>query len=140
DASARVKTGDTVILDGEQGMVIIAPGAETVAKYQRVQQKAQADEKALESLRGLPSLTLDGKAFRLEANLDSPEEIKAIVGLQAEGIGLFRTEYLFLNRPSPPTEEEQAKAYMAVIKAMEPRPVVIRTADIGGDRLSQLGI
>ncbi len=140
DVSRRVKTGDTVIIDGEQGMVIIGPGPETIAKYQRVQLKAVADEKALESLRGLPSATIDGKTFRLEANLDSPEEIKAIVGLQAEGIGLFRTEYLFLNRPSPPTEEEQAKVYAAVMKAMDPRPVVIRTADIGGDRLSQLGI
>src|SRR5579883_777574 len=140
DISRRVKTGDSVILDGDQGMVIINPGPETIAKYQRVQQKAVQEERALETLRGLPTVTLDGKSFRLDANLDSPEEIRAIVALQADGIGLFRTEYLFLNRNMPPAEEEQSKAYLSVVKAMDPKPVVIRTADIGGDRLSQLGI
>jgi phosphotransferase system enzyme I (PtsI) len=140
DVSRRVKTGDMIILDGEQGMVIIAPGPETVAKYEKVQQRARAEEKSLESLRGLPSVTLDGRAFRLEANLDSPEELKSIIALQPDGIGLFRTEYLFLNRSDAPREEEQIKAYNAVNKAMDGREVVIRTADIGGDRLSQLGI
>ena len=140
DVSRRVKTGDHVILDGEQGMVIINPGPETIQKYQRVQQKSIPEERALESLRGLPTVTLDGRTFKLEANLDSPEELKTIVAMQADGIGLFRTEYLFLNRSNPPSEEEQSKAYASIVKAMEPKPVVIRTADIGGDRLSQLGI
>jgi phosphotransferase system enzyme I (PtsI) len=124
DISRRVKTGDHIILDGDQGMVIINPGPETIAKYQRAQQKSIQDERALEPLRSQPAVTLDGKAFKL----------------QADGIGLFRTEYLFLNRQVPPAEEEQAKAYQAIVKAMEPKTVVIRTADIGGDRLSQLGI
>lgn len=140
DVSRRVKTGEQVILDGDQGMVIINPGPETIAKYQRVQQKAIQEERALESLRGLPTVTLDGKSFKLEANLDSPEELKTIVALQADGVGLFRTEYLFLNRSVPPTEDEQLRAYNGVVKALDPKPVVIRTADIGGDRLSQLGI
>ena len=140
DISRRVKTGDHIILDGDQGMVIINPGPETIAKYQRAQQKSLQEERALEPLRGQPAVTLDGKTFKLEANLDSPEEIKAIVALQADGIGLFRTEYLFLNRQVPPAEEEQVKAYQQAVKAMEPKSVVIRTADIGGDRLSQLGI
>src|SRR4051812_14953515 len=87
DVSRRVKTGDSIILDGDQGMVIINPGPETVAKYQRAQQKSLQEERALEPLRGQPSVTLDGKAFRLEANLDSPEELKAIVALQADGVG-----------------------------------------------------
>ncbi len=140
DVSRRVKTGDLIILDGEQGMVVINPGPETVVKYQRVQQKTLEEEKSLEQLRGLPTATQDGRAFSLEANLDAPEEIKPIATLQADGIGLFRTEYLFLNRATPPSEEEQTKAYGAVVRALEPRSVVIRTADIGGDRLSQLGI
>lgn len=140
DVSRRVKSGDQIILDGDQGMVIINPGPETISKYQRVQQKAIQEERALETLRGLPTATLDGKAFKLDANLDSPEELKTIVALQTDGIGLFRTEYLFLNRQNPPTEEEQLKAYAGVVKALEPKPVTIRTADIGGDRLSQLGI
>jgi phosphotransferase system enzyme I (PtsI) len=140
DVSRRIKTGDMVILDGEQGMVIIAPGPETIAKYEKVQQRSIAEEKSLEALKGLPTVTLDGRGFRLEANLDSPEELKNLVALQPDGIGLFRTEYLFLNRNDAPPEEEQSKAYAAVVKAMDGREVVIRTADIGGDRLSQLGI
>ncbi len=140
DVSRRVKTGDTVILDGEQGMVIISPSAETIAKYEKVQQRALAEEKSLDSLRGVPAVTQDGRGFRLETNLDSPEELKNVVALQPDGIGLFRTEYLFLNRTDAPGEEEQTRAYSAVVKALEDREVVIRTADIGGDRLSQLGI
>jgi len=140
DVSRRVKTGDVVVLDGEQGMVIINPSAETVAKYEKVQQRAVAEEKSLESLKGLPSVTQDGRAFRLEANLDSPEELKSLMALQVDGIGLFRTEYLFLNRTTAPTEEEQTKAYSTVVKAMDGREVIIRTADIGGDRLSHIGI
>ena len=140
DISRRVKGGDHVILDGDQGLVIINPGPETVAKYERAKQKSIQDERALETLRGLPTVTLDGKTFELDANLDSPEELKTIVSLQAEGIGLFRTEYLFLNRTVPPSEEEQIKAYSSVAKALDPKTVVIRTADIGGDRLSQLGL
>ena len=140
DVSRRVRTGDTVILDGEQGMVIINPGPETIAKYEKVQQRSIAEERSLEALKGLPTVTLDGRAFRLEANLDSPEELKSIVALQADGVGLFRTEYLFLNRADAPTEEEQTKAYAVAVKALGDREVIIRTADIGGDRLSQLGI
>ncbi|OGR95648.1 MAG: phosphoenolpyruvate--protein phosphotransferase [Elusimicrobia bacterium RBG_16_66_12] len=140
DVSRRVKTGDLVVLDGEQGMVIINPGPETIAKYEKVQQRAVAEERSLESLKGLPAVTQDGRAFRLEANLDSPEELKNLVALQVDGIGLFRTEYLFLNRTEVPGEEEQAKAYSAVVKAMDGREVIIRTADIGGDRLSHIGI
>lgn len=140
DVSRRVKTGDVVVLDGEQGMVIINPGPETIEKYIKVQQKAEAEDRALEALRGVPAVTQDGRAFRLEANLDSPEELKSLVALQVDGIGLFRTEYLFLNRNDPPGEEEQFKAYAAVAKAMEGRGVIIRTADIGGDRLSHIGI
>ena len=140
DVSRRIKTGDTVILDGEQGLVIIAPGPETIAKYEKVQQRALAEDRSLEALKGLPAVTLDGRGFRLEANLDSPEELKNLMALEPDGIGLFRTEYLFLNRTDAPTEEEQAKAYASVVKALDGREVVIRTADIGGDRLSTLGI
>ncbi len=140
DVSHRVKTGDHVILDGEQGLVIINPGPETLEKYLQAQAKAEEDEKALVSLKGLPTTTVDARAFELHANLDTPEEFKAVANLAPDGVGLFRTEYLFLNRPAPPTEEEQAKAYAGVVRAMAPRPVVIRTADLGGDRLTAMGI
>ncbi|MFA6004430.1 MAG: phosphoenolpyruvate-utilizing N-terminal domain-containing protein, partial [Elusimicrobiota bacterium] len=109
DVSRRVKTGDTLVLDGEQGMVIINPTPEAVAKYEKVQQQAQEADRALESLRGLPAVTQDDKRFRLEVNLDTPEELKAVLALQPDGIGLFRTEYLFLNRTTAPSEEEQTK-------------------------------
>ena len=140
DVSRRVKNGDTVILDGEQGLVIISPTVEAVAKYEKAQVREVEAELALEALKGLPAVTLDDKRFRLEVNLDTPEELKSVLALQADGIGLFRTEYLYFNRPTLPTEEEQAKAYTAVAKALAPRPVVIRTADIGGDRLTQMGL
>ncbi len=140
DVSRRVKSGDMIILDGEQGLVIINPTAEAVAKYEKVQAEQLEAERALEQLRGLPAITLDEKRFELEVNLDSSEEMKIVLALQSDGVGLFRTEYLYLNRPTAPTEMEQAKAYTAVAKAMFPRPVIIRTADIGGDRLTQMGI
>ncbi|MDD5656315.1 MAG: phosphoenolpyruvate--protein phosphotransferase, partial [Elusimicrobia bacterium] len=140
DVSRRVKTGDTVILDGEQGLVIINPTPEAVAKYERIQQQALEVERALEALRGAPAVTLDDKRFRLEVNVDTPDEMKSVAALQADGIGLFRTEYLYFNRPAVPPEDEQSRAYAAVAKAMHPHPVIIRTADIGGDRLTQLGI
>ena len=140
DVSRRVKTGDLVILDGEQGLVIIDPGPETVAKYEKVQQRAVVEERALEVLKGLPTVTLDGRAFKLEANLDSPEDLKSVIALEVDGVGLFRTEYLFLNRTEAPSEEEQVKVYCAVVKALGDREVIIRTADVGGDRLSMLGI
>lgn len=140
DVVHRIKPGDPVILDGEQGLVIIHPTAEALVKYQRAQVQSQKVEKALEALRGKPAVTLDGKRVDMMVNLDTPEELKAVLALKSDGIGLFRTEFLFLNRPNPPGEAEQAKAYVQVVEAMRPHPVVVRTADIGGDRLCQMGI
>ncbi|HVA67404.1 MAG TPA: phosphoenolpyruvate--protein phosphotransferase [Elusimicrobiota bacterium] len=140
NASRSVKTGDAVILDGEQGVVIVNPSPETVARYRRVQQAEEETKKELLGLRGLPATTLDGRTFGLEANLDSLEDIKGVAALNPDGIGLFRTESLFLNRTEPPGEREQTDAYAEVLKAFEPKPVVIRIADLGGDRMAQLGL
>ncbi|MBI5622483.1 MAG: phosphoenolpyruvate--protein phosphotransferase [Elusimicrobia bacterium] len=140
DVSHRVKTGESVILDGEQGLVIINPGPETRDKYQQAQLKSQEEERALGALKGLPTMTQDGKVFELLSNLDTPDEFKATLNLQSDGVGLLRTEYLFLNRTSPPTEDEQVKVYAAAAKAFAPKAVVIRTADLGGDRLAQFGL
>ncbi len=140
DVSHRVRTGELVIVDGEEGMVIINPGPEAIQKYLRAQERATAQERALEALKGLPSETKDGHRVQLQANLDALEELKTIVSLKGDGIGLFRTEFLYLNRTTPPSEDEQVKVYTQVAKALAPLPVVIRTADIGGDRLSQLGL
>ncbi|MBI2362098.1 MAG: phosphoenolpyruvate--protein phosphotransferase [Elusimicrobia bacterium] len=138
DASHRVKTGDTVILDGDQGLVIIHPSPEAVEKYQALHRRSLEEEESLERLRGVPATTSDGHKVRMTVNLDAIEELKAITALKGDGI--FRTEYLYLNRPTAPGEEEQAKVYTQVVRALDPNPVVIRTADIGGDRLSQLGL
>ena len=139
DASHRIKTGDDLIIDGEQGLVIIQPSPEAIEKYEKVRQRSLQEEEALETLRGLPAVTADGTKLKMALNLDTPEDLKTILALKGDGVGLFRTEYLFLNRTSPPTEEEQVKAYSQVARALDPLPLTIRTADIGGDRLSQLG-
>ncbi len=140
NASRSIKTGDAIILDGEQGVVIVNPSPETVARYRRVQQAEEETKKELLGLRGLPTATLDGRRFGLEANLDSLEDIKGVLALNPDGVGLFRTESLFLNRTEPPGEREQSEAYSDVMKAFEPKPVVIRIADLGGDRMAQLGL
>lgn len=136
DASRRVKSGDTLIIDGENGLLLIDPTPDVVAKYKNLQDKEKIAEKSLEVLRGLPAVTLDGKKVQLDVNLDSLEEIKVAAALEPDGVGLFRTEYLFLNRPAPPGEAEQLKIYLETLKAFDPNPVVFRTADLGGDRVA----
>ncbi|MBI4386808.1 MAG: phosphoenolpyruvate--protein phosphotransferase [Elusimicrobia bacterium] len=140
DATRRIKNGELLVLDGDHGLVIVTPTAEAIEKYQRAQKETQRETRALETLRGQPATTTDGKRFELAVNLDSPEDIKMIQALKSDGIGLFRTEFLFLNRTAPPGEAEQAKVYSHVIKSLAPLPVVIRAADIGGDRLAHLGL
>jgi phosphotransferase system enzyme I (PtsI) len=140
DVSHRVKTGDQIILDGDQGLLIIHPSPEAITKYEKVRKKSIAEDHALESLRGAPSATSDGHKLKMMVNLDAPEELKAALHLKADGVGLYRTEYMYLNRKKAPTEEEQAKIYTHVAKSLNPLPLVIRTADIGGDRLTELGL
>ncbi len=140
DASRRVKTGDMLIVDGENGLLFIDPTPDVVAKYKNLQDKEKLAEKSLESLRGLPAATADGRKVLLEINLDSLEDVKGISALNPDGVGLFRTEYLFLNRPTPPSEKEQSAIYAAALKALEPKSVVFRTADLGGDRVAVLGV
>ncbi len=140
DASRRVQPGDEVIVDGDQGIVIIRPSPEASARYEKVRQRSMQEEEELDSLREVPALTLDGSRVELMINLDNPEEMRSVLALKSDGIGLFRTEYLFLNRTSAPGEEEQARVYLQTARSMGDQPLVIRTADIGGDRLSSLGI
>ncbi|MBI4249496.1 MAG: phosphoenolpyruvate--protein phosphotransferase [Elusimicrobia bacterium] len=139
DVSQRLKTGDTLIVDGEQGLIILYPTPEVIEKYVQMQAQLQLQDKALENLKGLEAVTRDGKSIQLMTNLDAPEELKSIAALNTDGIGLFRTEYLFSNRTTPPSEKEQHEAYLRVFKTMTPKPVIFRTADIGGDRITDLG-
>ncbi|OGS12625.1 MAG: phosphoenolpyruvate--protein phosphotransferase [Elusimicrobia bacterium RIFOXYA2_FULL_58_8] len=140
DISRQIQSGDTIVVDGEQGMVIISPTAEIVEKYKARREELQKQEHFFHRLKGLPAITRDGHKISLMANLDSSADAPSLAAVKAEGVGLYRTESLYMNRNSVPTEAEQIKAYAAVVKAAPALPLVIRTADIGGDRATQLGI
>ncbi|MDZ7272011.1 MAG: phosphoenolpyruvate--protein phosphotransferase [candidate division KSB1 bacterium] len=135
--SAVVHTGDMVILDGLRGTLIVNPGPQTVEQYRRRQEEFTLLQKRLELLRELPARTLDGKDIELSANIEFPEEIDSVVAHGAQGVGLFRTEYLYLSGSGLPTEEEQYKAYRMVVEGVAPHPVIIRTFDLGGDKVPQ---
>jgi len=140
DISRQIVSGDTIIVDGEQGMVIIAPTAEIIEKYKVRKEELHKQEHFFLRLKGLPATTRDGHKISLMCNVDSAEDAAELTAIKSEGVGLFRTESLYMNRESVPTEEEQVKAYSAIAKAVPHLPVTIRTPDIGGDRVTQLGI
>jgi len=130
----RVKTGDTMILDGIHGVVIINPTADTLLKYN--QKKAEYDEFEIGLLKhkDLPGETIDGFRVKLLANIEIMEELPSVLTYGAEGIGLYRTEFLYLNRKDLPSEAEQFEIYKTVSQKIAPHPVTIRTLDIGGDK------
>jgi len=140
DISRQLNSGDTIIVDGEQGMVIIAPTPEIIEKYKVRKTELHKQEHFFHRLKGLPATTRDGHKISLLCNLDSSADAQELVDMKSEGVGLFRTEFLYMNREAVPTEEEQVRAYSAVAKAIPHVPLTIRTADIGGDRATQLGI
>ncbi|HUI46224.1 MAG TPA: phosphoenolpyruvate--protein phosphotransferase [Nitrospirota bacterium] len=133
--TASAKTGDVVILDGIHGVVIIEPDEETFLDYLKKQRKYKYFEQELEKLRTLPATTLDGYVVELEGNIELPEEATSAVEHGGTGIGLYRTEFLFLNRQSFPTEEEHYNAYRHVAERAAPHEVVVRTLDVGGDKI-----
>ena len=137
----KVESGDTIIIDGTHGIVVLNPSAKTLKKYEVDRERIVAIEKHLLELKDLPSVTLDGKAIELAANIEVPEDVLSVIAHGAAGIGLYRTEFFYMNRKDIPTEEEQFKAYSAVAKRIKPDSVIIRTLDIGGDKfLSQLDV
>ncbi|MCX5783286.1 MAG: phosphoenolpyruvate--protein phosphotransferase [Elusimicrobia bacterium] len=140
DITRQVRNGDTIIIDGEQGIVIISPAPEALGKYQKKQHLEREAEKFLEKVKNLPAVTLDGKKIEVAANLDALEDPQVVAALLPQGLGLVRTESLYMNRSSVPSEEEHYKAYTHILKTFAPSPVVIRLADIGGDKLTELGI
>ena len=129
-----VNSGDNIILDGSNGIVIINPTKSTLNKYFKL--RAEYDEltKNLSKYRDLPCRTLDGKDVELSANLDFPDEINSVIYYGAKGIGLFRTEYIYLSRDKLPTEDDEYQEYIKVAEKLYPHPVIIRTLDIGGDK------
>jgi phosphotransferase system enzyme I (PtsI) len=129
-----VKEGAPLIVDGLAGKVIIYPSAETYDEYLRRQKEFERLVKELEEFRDLPAETTDGYSVILRANIEFPEEVSHIALHGAKGVGLFRTEFIFLNRPSLPTEEEQYAIYKEVAERVFPETVVFRTLDVGGDK------
>ncbi len=132
----QVGDADTVILDGSHGMVVVGPSVETRQRYERTGRQIQADENRLRTYALLPTVTLDGHVLDVSANIELPDEAKDALQYGAGGIGLFRTEYLFMRARNLPSEEEQFQAYRSALEYMEGRPVVIRTLDLGGDKFA----
>ncbi len=135
NASERLESGQFALLDGFNGAIIINPTDQTLFEYgQLVRRQATLEDKLREVI-GLPAVTLDNHRVLLTANVEQVGDTDAVKAAGAEGVGLFRTEYLFINRDAPPGEEEQFQAYRQAAAALKPQPVVIRTLDLGGDKL-----
>ncbi|MBI5429312.1 MAG: phosphoenolpyruvate--protein phosphotransferase [Nitrosomonadales bacterium] len=133
-ARELVREDDLLILDGEQGVLIVNPDKVVLAEYKLRQSAWDLERKKLKRLRTARANTLDGSVVELHANIEKPEDIAEVKENGATGIGLFRSEFLFLNRDELPDEEEQFEAYRAAAAGMEGQPVVIRTFDLGGDK------
>lgn len=132
---ADISGGETIIIDGSHGSVIIDPDEDTLAKYRASEERFRSYSKRLEALRQLPSETEDGVAIKLCGNIEFPEEAVTAAQRGAEGIGLYRTEFLYLESQREPTEEDHYDAYREVLKAFPDQPVVIRTLDLGADKM-----
>jgi phosphotransferase system enzyme I (PtsI) len=133
--SEAVRTGDVVAVDGRRGLVLINPTEEQLALFRETMRRQLESEADALKTAELPAITTDGARVKLNGNIEFPEEIPSLLAHGAEGIGLYRTEFLFLDRPAPPTEEEHYQSYKQVLEAMGNRPVTIRTLDLGGDKV-----
>jgi phosphotransferase system enzyme I (PtsI) len=134
--SDELASGDYLLLDGYTGTVIVNPTDQTLFEYgQLAKVRASLDEK-LREVQHQPAVTLDGKAIHLSANIEDQHDVPSVLEHGAEGVGLFRTEFLFINRESLPNEDEQLKVYREVAAALKPNSVIIRTLDLGGDKFA----
>lgn len=137
----NVKGSDTIIVDGSNGIVIVEPDSDTISRYEREKVRFEEYDTLLFKLRDLACVTPDGREIELSANIEIPDEVPAVKSHGACGIGLYRTEFFYLNRTDLPTEEEHYEAYRHVAEQVTPHPVIIRTLDLGGDKfLSQLTV
>ena len=136
DITAKLETGQQVLLDGNDGWLILDPMPETLAQYAKIESRRARVTAQLKELRETTSTTRDGRHIVLSANIELPEDVDAVKANGAEGIGLYRTEFLYLNRPTLPTEEEQYRTYRKVAERVCPDPLIIRTFDLGGDKLA----
>lgn len=134
DALQQLTDGQTAIVDGATGQVLTEPDAETLYHYTKLQEEQLRQKAMLSIYRDKPTVDASGRSYQLYANIGSVMEAQAALENGAEGIGLFRTEFLFMDRPSMPDEEEQLQAYSSVSRLMKGREVIIRTLDVGGDK------
>ena len=135
EAIEELKPGQTVLLDGFNGFVIISPSEQTLFEYGQLVERQSSIEESLDEIRTEPAKTLDGHTIILSANIERAGDVEAVRKSGATGVGLFRTEFLFINRSDLPNEEEQFQAYKKVTESLAPEPVIIRTLDLGGDKL-----
>jgi phosphotransferase system enzyme I (PtsI) len=136
DITAKLETGQHVLLDGSDGLLIVDPAPETLAYYAEIESRRARVAAQLKELRATRSTTRDGRHIVLSANIELPEDVEAVAANGAEGIGLYRTEFLYLNRATLPTEDEQFETYRKVAERVRPDPLIIRTFDLGGDKLA----
>ena len=134
DLTKRIKSGDWLMVDGYDGLIIVNPTEQTLFRYGKIQKEKQSFESRLMSVNDLAAETLDGVAITLRANIEKPDEVPLVKQYRADGVGLYRTEFLFLSSLKLPTEEQQYAAYRGIVTALAPATVTIRTLDVGGDK------
>ncbi|WP_226620025.1 phosphoenolpyruvate--protein phosphotransferase [Cytobacillus firmus] len=134
DSTKQINNGDMVIVDGLKGLVHINPTPEAIAEYKEEHRKFEEQKAEWAKLVNEKSVTADGHHVELAANIGTPKDLKGVVENGGEGVGLYRTEFLYMGRDQLPTEEEQFESYKAVLEGMSGKPVVVRTLDIGGDK------
>ncbi len=137
DLTESVTGGDTVIIDGNRGIVIVNPDSETIQQYQQYSEEFTELEHRLDKIKQKPAITRGGVKITLLGNIEFPNEAELVLQKGGEGIGLYRTEFLYLNRPSEPTEEDHYQAYAETVSVFKHRPVIIRTVDLGADKYTQ---
>ena len=134
DVSTRVSQGDTVLVDGDKGILVIHPSPERIQRYERIREFRTSIHRQMEPLRALPAVTREGYEVMLSANIETPADVPSVLDYGAQGIGLFRTEYLYLSRAELPSEDIQYAAYEEVARRVAPNITIIRTLDLGGDK------
>jgi phosphoenolpyruvate-protein phosphotransferase (PTS system enzyme I) len=132
----EVQQGDMVVIDGSAATVVLNPTAATIERYEGRREDFRKERRQLARLKRVPAVTRDGEEITLEANLELPRELEQAISAGAQGLGLVRTEFLYMNRDDLPDEEEQYQAYKTLVRGMEGKPVTIRTLDVGGDKIA----
>lgn len=134
NATRFLRTGDKVIVDGRSGLLIVGESQKILSEYRKRRQRFAQTRRELDRVRAGRSITIDGQKIKLLANIELPADLKAATRIGASGIGLYRTEFLFMNRSTPPAEEEQYRACVKVVKALAGKPITIRTLDLAADK------